>query len=253
MSPKETDIFCHVIKEARLPYGVSSNIGRCMHLKQRKIIGYKSHDAHILLHHLIPVAIRKSLPKQVAIPLIRLGGFFRSLCNKAIKIDDLEELEKESSVILCEFEKLFLPCFFDIMVHLPIHLVRQIKLGGPVHGRSMYFIERYLCKLKSYVRNRSRSEASIAQGYLLEERLNFCSLYMDEDVKTKINTSQLFEDDVDHSNDSESKIFLTVGHPLGGKKKRKGEAFTLDYVTCEQAHRYALFNTDSKDIDEYIK
>ena len=76
MSSKEKDIFCHVIKEAKLPYGVSSNIGRCAHLKQRKIVGYKSHDAHILLHHLIPVALRKSLPKQVAIPLIRLGGFF---------------------------------------------------------------------------------------------------------------------------------------------------------------------------------
>ena len=33
---------------------------------------------------------------------------------------------------------------------------------------------------------------------------------MDEDVKTKINTSQLFEDDANYSNESESKIFLTV-------------------------------------------
>ena len=83
-----------------------------MHLKQKKIVGYKSHDAHILLHLLIPIAVRKSLPKQVVIPLIRLGGFSHSLRNKAIKIDNLEELKKEILVILYEFEKIFLPCFF---------------------------------------------------------------------------------------------------------------------------------------------
>ncbi|XXG72497.1 hypothetical protein AAC387_Pa07g1576 [Persea americana] len=46
---------------------------------------------------------------------------------------------------------------------------------GPVQYRWMYPIERYLLTLKSYERNRSRPEGSIAEGYLAEECLRFCS------------------------------------------------------------------------------
>ncbi|XP_074374561.1 uncharacterized protein LOC141714968 [Apium graveolens] len=54
--------------------------------------------------------------------------------------------------------------FFDIMVHLPVHLCREVEYGGPEHQRCMFAIERYLGKLKGYVRNRSRPEGSIAEG-----------------------------------------------------------------------------------------
>ncbi|WJX51928.1 hypothetical protein P8452_38084 [Trifolium repens] len=49
------------------------------------------------------------------------------------------------------------------MVHLVVHLVEEAKLGGPVHYRWMYPIERYLGHLKSYVRNKARPEGSIAE------------------------------------------------------------------------------------------
>jgi hypothetical protein len=38
-------------------------------------------------------------------------------------------------VILCKFEKIFPPAFFDIMVHLAVHLPREAKLAGPVQTR----------------------------------------------------------------------------------------------------------------------
>ncbi|RVX00587.1 hypothetical protein CK203_036938 [Vitis vinifera] len=50
------------------------------------------------------------------------------------------------------------------MVHLPIHLVSEAKVAGPMQYRWMYPIERYLRTLKSYVRNKSRPEGSIAEG-----------------------------------------------------------------------------------------
>jgi len=37
----------------------------------------------------------------------------------------------------------------------------------------MYPIERYLCRLKSYVRKKACPEGSIAEGYLVEEALTF--------------------------------------------------------------------------------
>jgi hypothetical protein len=50
-----------------------------VHVSDRKISGYKSHDVHFMLHYLLQVAIKSTLPKVVAGPLIRLGSFFRSL------------------------------------------------------------------------------------------------------------------------------------------------------------------------------
>lgn len=137
-------------------------------MQERKVSGYKSHDAHIIMQYLLQVAVRKTLPKHVAIVLIRLSSFFRGICSKVISHEDLDNLQTEIAEILCILEKIFPPSFFDIMIHLPIHLVNQVRQSGPVNGWWMYPIERYLGKLKSYVRNRSRPEASIAEGYLAE-------------------------------------------------------------------------------------
>ncbi|KAG6499767.1 hypothetical protein ZIOFF_039559 [Zingiber officinale] len=56
-----------------------------------------------------------------------------------------------------------------------------------------------------------------------------------------------------YSNESNTTVFKNSGHPLGGKKRRKGKLFTLDPVCGEQAHRYALFNSDCKELDNYIR
>ena len=66
----------------------------------------------------------------------------------------------------------FPPSFFDIMVHLIVHIVRAIKI------RSMYPFERFMGILKSYVRNRSRPEGNIVEGYATEEVIEFCLDYV---------------------------------------------------------------------------
>jgi hypothetical protein len=58
----------------------------------------------------------------------------------------------------------FLPSFFDIMTHLPYHLVQGPDFCGPVTTRWMYPIERYMKTLKDYVRNMARPKASSAKG-----------------------------------------------------------------------------------------
>ena len=72
----------------------------------------------------------------------------------------------------------FPPSFFDIMVHLVVHLVREIRLCGPVYMRWMYPVERYMKILKGYVKNQCRPEASIIERYILEESIEFCSEYL---------------------------------------------------------------------------
>jgi hypothetical protein len=47
-------------------------------------------------------------------------------------------------------------------------------------------VERRLGTLKNFVRNRARPEGSIAEAYVANDTLTFCSRYM-EDVETKFN------------------------------------------------------------------
>ena len=78
----------------------------------------------------------------------------------------LHLLEKTIVLTLCKLEKLFPPSFFDIMVHLPIHLANEAKIVGLVQYRWMYLVERYLRRLKSYVRNKARLEGCITEAYI---------------------------------------------------------------------------------------
>ncbi|KAK1353622.1 hypothetical protein POM88_051987 [Heracleum sosnowskyi] len=71
-------MFCSVLKNAKLPHGCASNISRYVHTKERKVSGYKSHDAHFILHYLLPFAVKKSLKPEVAVPFIRLSAFLRA-------------------------------------------------------------------------------------------------------------------------------------------------------------------------------
>ena len=61
-----------------------------------------------------------------------------------LKTNQLEYLENDIIVTLFKLERIFPPSFFDIMVHLPIHLASEAKVTGPVQYRWMYPIEWYV-------------------------------------------------------------------------------------------------------------
>jgi hypothetical protein len=48
-------------------------------------------------------------------------------------------------------EQQFPPSFFDIMTHLLVHLVKELKICGPIHTRWIYLVEHYMKTLKGYV------------------------------------------------------------------------------------------------------
>jgi hypothetical protein len=142
MTKKEKTNFLQVLHDVRVPDGYSSNVSRCVKLKECIIGGLKSHDNHIVMQQLLPIALRGTLSEKVVRPLIELSGFFREICSKTLRVEDLDRLENRIPIILCQLEQIFPPNFFTIMVHVVIHLVRECKLGGPVHYRWMYPVER---------------------------------------------------------------------------------------------------------------
>jgi len=64
------------------------------------------------------------------------------------------------------------------MVHLIVHLVREIIICDPVFLRWMYQIEGCMKIFKGYVKNLYRPKASIVQRYITEEAIDFCTTYM---------------------------------------------------------------------------
>jgi len=132
LSNVNKDIFLKTLNNIIVPDGYSSNISGCIDVKQRKLGGLKSHDSHVLMEQLLPLAMRKTLPKGVFSVLIDLCLFFRKLCNRVLKMDEHDEVQSKVMLTLCHMEMLFLPSFFTVMVLLIVHLVEDSKLGTPV-------------------------------------------------------------------------------------------------------------------------
>ena len=164
--------------EVKVPEGYSSNVKNLVSMTDLKLNGLKSHDCHVLLQQLFPIAIRSVLPKHVRYAITRLCIFFNLICNKIIDVQQLEKLEEDIVVTMCLLEKYFPPSFFTIMMHLTVHIVREVKLCGPVYLRRMYPFERYMKIPKNYVRNRHRPEGCIAESYIVEEAIEFCSDFL---------------------------------------------------------------------------
>ncbi|CAI8595258.1 unnamed protein product [Vicia faba] len=125
---------------------------------------------------------------------------------------------------------------------------KEVKLGGPVHYRWMYPVERYLGKLKSYVRNKAKPEGSIAEGYRFEEILTFCSRYL-ENIETRWNQPGRVDDDPIDDIQTASRVaelFPRVGKPVGGSSY-----YTLTPTEKLQAHRHVLTNCPI--VDDYLK
>lgn len=166
LSRAEKIKMCSSFLSMKVPDGHSSNIKNLVSMDDLKLYGLKSHDCHTLMQQLLPLAIRSVLPKHVRTSIIRLCFFFNALCSKEVDVSKLDKLQSELVVTLCELEKIFPPSFFDIMVHLTVHLVREVRLCGPVFYRWMYPFERFMKVLKGYVRNRYHPEGCIAESYI---------------------------------------------------------------------------------------
>jgi Domain of unknown function (DUF4218)/Transposase family tnp2/Domain of unknown function (DUF4216) len=178
LSKVEKKSLCGCLYDIKVPQGYSSNLRKCVSMNDLKLVGMKSHDYHVLMQQLLPIAIRGIMKDELRATITRLSIFFNAICNKVIDIEKLDELENEGYIILSQLEMHFPPAFFDIMVHLIVHLVREVRLCGPVYLRWMYPFERYMKILKGYSKNPYRPEASIVERYVVEEAMEFCKDYL---------------------------------------------------------------------------
>lgn len=94
--------------------------------------------------------------------------------------------------------------------------------------------------LKKYVRNRNRPEGCMAENYIAEEAIEFCSEYLSGLDAVGVPTSRNMTKEKDKDNT------ISDGKPIGGIT-----VGDVDDNDLERAHLYVLENTD--DVLPYIE
>src|SRR3954466_15486587 len=174
LTKAEKEIFFEVLYSIKVSSGFSCNIKGIINMAEKKFQNLKSHDCHVIMTQLLPIALRGLLPENVRVPIVKLCAFLNAISQKVINPDILPRLQKDVVQCLVSFELVFPPSFFNIMTHLLVHLVEEIAILGPVFLHNMFPFERFVGVLKKYVHNRARPEGSISKGYGTEEVIQFC-------------------------------------------------------------------------------
>lgn len=173
LSDREKHEFLNLVSSMRTPTGYNATLQR--HISSQHFHGLKSHDHHVMLQDIMPTPVRHMLPEGPTLAIIRLGNLFQQICSKVINPTDMDNLKTNVAETICLFELYFSLDFFNGMTHLPIHLVEELAICGPVHARWCYGIERYMGVLPQYEQNMATLEASMASRYAVERALGFCS------------------------------------------------------------------------------
>nr|GEX48939.1 hypothetical protein [Tanacetum cinerariifolium] len=66
----EKDIFCETLCNIMVPQGYCSNFSTLVSLKDKKLIGLKSHDYHMLMQEFLPIAIRSIMHPPIRYAII---------------------------------------------------------------------------------------------------------------------------------------------------------------------------------------
>lgn len=176
LTKAERQRFLDTLKRIKLPSHYSSTL--YSKISKGKLFGLKSHDFHVLLHDIMPLCMRNCECPHLTAVVVRINRMFKKICLKSVGSSKRESLFLECAETLCLLEKEMPSSFFDIMVHLCIHLVEELFICGPIHIRWMYPFERYYKTLKGYVRNHAKPEGCMAKGYEISEACGFASEYL---------------------------------------------------------------------------
>ena len=123
------------VKCLKFPDGYVSNLGGLPNTNVKRLFEMKSHDCHVFMQRLMPSAFRELLPNNVWQALIELSLFFKDLISTTLRVDDMVRLEGDIPQILLKLEHIFPPWFFESMEHLPVHLLYEARIVGPVQYR----------------------------------------------------------------------------------------------------------------------
>ena len=86
LSQKEIDQFFKCLAGIKVSSGYYGKINRYLDTKKKRFSGMKSHDCHVMMTQILPVALRGIMDKHVRDMLIGLCNFFNVISRKSISV-----------------------------------------------------------------------------------------------------------------------------------------------------------------------
>jgi len=80
------------LNSIKVPSGFSSNVKGIINVAEKKFLNLKSHDCHVLITQLLPIALRGILPPNVRLAIMKLCAFLNAISQKAINPAHLAKL-----------------------------------------------------------------------------------------------------------------------------------------------------------------
>ena len=94
LSQEEIDQFFTCLVGVKLPYDYAGKISRYLDSAKQKFSGMKSHDCHVLMTQILPVAIRGIMDAHVRETLFGLCNFFDVISRKSVGVRQLRRLQE---------------------------------------------------------------------------------------------------------------------------------------------------------------
>ena len=89
---EEKESMFECLNSIKAPSGFSSNVKGIINVAEKKFLNLKSHDCHVLMMQLLPVALRGILPPNVRLATVKLCAFLNAISHKAINPAHLAKL-----------------------------------------------------------------------------------------------------------------------------------------------------------------
>ncbi|TYK30539.1 hypothetical protein E5676_scaffold71G00030 [Cucumis melo var. makuwa] len=165
LTKKEKRFLLKSLSEMKVPWGYSSNVMNLVSIEDSKLNGLKSHDCHVLLQQLLPVAIRSMLPKHVRYAITHPIGLG---CQKLRDNSDYSELGRPLSSEVTSIPE------GELLYQAHRYVLENIVDVQP-------YIEKHLIALQQQYRGRSKNQKWIQD----EHNRTFIS-WLREKVETKL-------------------------------------------------------------------
>ena len=125
--------FCIRLESLKVPTGYYANTRQS--IGERKLEALKTHDFHVLMQMLMPLALQGLMESNTRRVIMRVRQLFRRICYRTWDPQYEESLREDTIVTMALIEMTFPPTFFDVMLHLPMHLVEELIILSPVNVR----------------------------------------------------------------------------------------------------------------------
>jgi hypothetical protein len=104
LSNCEFEVFARTIESVKMPSGYASNLGK--YICSKKYGTLKSHDYHMLIQQLLPLAIQGLLQLTVRTTVMQMCKVYRRICSKVYDPSQFQSLQNDvaESMAMLEME-----------------------------------------------------------------------------------------------------------------------------------------------------